>query len=403
MPPVTTPARIELAEILLEPAPTPFWRALRQIGVDRAVGVLPRHHFDWREARVDMPWDYVPLKLYQELLAEEGFSLDVIEDNPPMDAIRLGRPGREEEFEIFAGLVRNMGRLGIPVLCYNWAAVLSWLRTSSRLPGRAGAAVSGFDAALLEGAPLTSAGVVPSERLWETLDWFLERVVPVAEEAGVRLAMHPDDPPLPSVRGIDRIHSTVDGFRRLLEMNPSEFNGITMCQGNFALMTDDLPALIREFGGRSTSCTSATCAARRSASSRRSTTTGQTDMLACMRRTATSATRACCVPTTCPRSPVTPRASAATPTSRGCTRSATRRGCARRSTAASLAERLAPPERYVVIRRLRPCHEGAAPARAGVRRGPRRRRAVRTGSPARAGSRAVAAPSAGARFRPPRR
>jgi len=186
MPPVTTPARIELAEILLEPAPTPFWRALRQIGVDRAVGVLPRHHFDWREARVDMPWDYVPLKVYQELLAEEGFSLDVIEDNPPMEAIRLGRPGREEEFEIFAGLVRNMGRLGIPVLCYNWAAVLSWVRTSSRLQGRAGAAVSGFDAALLEGAPLTSAGVVPSEDLVRNLGWFLERIVPIAEEAGVR-------------------------------------------------------------------------------------------------------------------------------------------------------------------------------------------------------------------------
>jgi mannonate dehydratase len=248
LPPVTAPARIELAEILLEPAPTPFWRALRQIGVDRAVGVLPRHHFDWREARVDMPWDYVPLRLYQELLAEEGFSLDVIEDNPPMEAIRLGRPGREEEFEIFAGLVQNMGRLGIPVLCYNWAAVLSWLRTSSRLPGRGGAAVSGFDAALLEGAPLTTAGVVPSEDLVRNLGWFLERIVPIAEEAGVRLAMHPDDPPLPSVRGIDRIHSTVDGFRRLLEMNPSEVNGITLCQGNFTLMTPDVPDVIREFG-----------------------------------------------------------------------------------------------------------------------------------------------------------
>jgi len=88
-----------------------------------------------------MPWDYVPLKLYQELLAEEGFSLDVIEDNPPMEAIRLGRPGREEEFEIFAGLVRNMGRLGIPVLCYNWARA-RLAADVSRLPGRGGAAVS---------------------------------------------------------------------------------------------------------------------------------------------------------------------------------------------------------------------------------------------------------------------
>jgi mannonate dehydratase len=245
---VTAPARIELAEILLDPAPTPFWQALRQIGVDRAVGVLPRHHVDWRRSRADAPWDYVPLKIYQELLAEEGFSLDVIEDNPPMDAIRLGGPGREEELEHFADLVRNMGRLGIAVLCYNWMPVLGWLRTSSRTPGRAGATVVGFDSALLESAPLTAAGVVEAEDLTRNLAWFLERIVPVAEEAGVRLAMHPDDPPLPSVRGIARIHASVDGFRRLLELNPSEANGITLCQGNFTLMTPDVPAVIREFG-----------------------------------------------------------------------------------------------------------------------------------------------------------
>ncbi|HET6174091.1 MAG TPA: mannonate dehydratase [Gaiellales bacterium] len=244
----TAPGRIELAEILLEPRPTPFWRALRQIGVDRAVGVLPRQHADWRQSRAEAPWDYTPLRIYQQLLAEEGFSLDVIEDNPPMDAIRLGGPGREEELEIFKLLVQNMGRLGIPVLCYNWMPVLGWLRTSSRVPGRAGATVGGFDSDVIAGAPLTSAGVVAGHELVRNLGWFLERIVPVAEKAGVRLAMHPDDPPLPSVRGIDRILSSVDGFRRLLELNESPVNGITLCQGNFTLMTPDVPAVIREFG-----------------------------------------------------------------------------------------------------------------------------------------------------------
>jgi mannonate dehydratase len=172
----------------------------------------------------------------------------VIEDNPPMDAIRLGRPGREEELELFTRLVRNMGRLGIPVLCYNWMPVLGWLRTSSRVPGRGGATVVGFDASVIADAPPTSAGTVAREDLLRNLGWFLERIVPVAEHAGVRLAMHPDDPPLPSVRGIDRILGSVDGFRRLLELHPSEANGITLCQGNFTLMTPDVPAVIREFG-----------------------------------------------------------------------------------------------------------------------------------------------------------
>ena len=101
LPPVTAPARIELAEILLEPAPTPFWRALRQIGVDRAVGVLPRHHFDWREARVDMPWDYVPLRDLPG--AAGGGRPEPRRDRgqPAHGRDPPGPAGRDEEIEIF--------------------------------------------------------------------------------------------------------------------------------------------------------------------------------------------------------------------------------------------------------------------------------------------------------------
>lgn len=89
---------------------------------------------------------------------------------------------------------------------------------------------------------------MPEEKLWETLDYFLKAVVPVAEEANVQLAMHPDDPPLSPVRGLGRIMRSVENYQRLLDMYPSPMNGIALCQGNFTLMTDDLPSVIRHFG-----------------------------------------------------------------------------------------------------------------------------------------------------------
>jgi len=96
----------------------------------------------------------------------------------------------------------------------------------------------------------TNCGIVTEEQLWDNLQYFLDRVVPVAEEAGVKLAMHPDDPPLSPIRGLGRIMRSVENYQRLLDMAPSPVNGIALCQGNFALMTDDLPGVIRHFGAQ---------------------------------------------------------------------------------------------------------------------------------------------------------
>jgi mannonate dehydratase len=276
---------IELAEILLEPRPDPFWKTLRQIGVEQAVGVLPRNFFDWRESRSDLPWDYTPLALYKEQVEKAGLTLSVIEDNPPMDCIRLGKPGREEELEHFCTLLRSMGRLSIPVLCYNWMALLGWLRTSTAARGRGGAEVAGYEHRVLADAPPTSEGSVAAEALWENLRTFLARVLPVAEEASVRLAMHPDDPPLSPIRGIDRIMISVEAFERLLELAPSEANGITLCQGNFTLFTDDLPGVIRSFGERGRIFFVHFRDVRGTAESFVETfhDEGRTDMLACLR------------------------------------------------------------------------------------------------------------------------
>jgi mannonate dehydratase len=108
--------------------------------------------------------------------------------------------------------------------------------------------VTGYDHDLMRNAPLTEYGTVTEEQLWDNLRYFLERVIPVAEQANVRLAMHPDDPPLSPIRGLGRIMRSVENFQRLIDLIPSPMSGITLCQGNFALMTDDLPSVIRHFG-----------------------------------------------------------------------------------------------------------------------------------------------------------
>jgi mannonate dehydratase len=239
---------LRLAEILLESRTDPTWAQLRQVGVEEAVGVLPRATTDWRGHASEAPWAYGPLALLRQEIEDAGLRLTVIEDNPPMDRLRLGLPGREEELEHVLELIRAMGQLGIGVWCYNWMAVVPWSRTSTSAPTRGGAVATAFDLAVWTDAPDAPEAPVEEARLWTSLAWFLERVVPAAEEAGVRLALHPDDPPLSPLRGIGRIVRSLEAFERVFEFEPSPVNGMTMCQGNVALMTDDLPAAIRRFG-----------------------------------------------------------------------------------------------------------------------------------------------------------
>jgi mannonate dehydratase len=115
-------------------------------------------------------------------------------------------------------------------------------------PSRGGSLVTSFDYAAVKDEPPTELGPISEEELWTNLEYFLSKIVPVAEANNVKLAMHPDDPPLSPIRGVGRIMRSVENFQRLLEIVPSPMNGITLCQGNFTLMTNDLPGAIRRLG-----------------------------------------------------------------------------------------------------------------------------------------------------------
>jgi mannonate dehydratase len=253
---------VKLSE-LLHSRPEPLWHLVKQCGVDDVVAILDGAEQETRWLRAgespppsstatgEPPWSEPAIAALQQRYAGYGLTIAAIEDTAPMDAIRLGLPGRDEQLEQIIVQVRAMGRLGIPVLCYNWMAISSWARTDVEVPLRGGARSSGYSRDVAEALPpLASPGSITIEQLWDALAYFLDAVVPEAERAGVRLSLHPDDPPLPVTRQVPRIISSVDAYRRVLDLHPSPSNALTLCQGNFALMTDDLPAVIREFGAR---------------------------------------------------------------------------------------------------------------------------------------------------------
>jgi mannonate dehydratase len=139
-----------------------------------------------------------------------------------------------------------MGKLNITLLCYNFMAT-GWYRTHKEIEERGGALVSGFDWEVANNEPITKNGQISAERIWENYQYFIQRIMPIAEKAGVKMALHPDDPPVPVLHGIGRIFVNADAIRKALSLSDSPSHGLTFCQGTYKTMGEDLPVLIKEF------------------------------------------------------------------------------------------------------------------------------------------------------------
>ena len=216
-------------------------------------------------------WTRDRLNILAEQVDLAGLHLAVVESIPVHEDIKLGRPTRDALIDRYAESVANLGQLGIPVLCYNFMPIFDWTRTDLAMPMPDGSTALAYDHTELGKIDLSrGTGDLPGwataydadalrellhayervneEQLWENLAYFLERVVPVAERAGVKMAIHPDDPPW-SIFGLPRIITSGPALERFVRLVDSPANGVTFCTGSLgASASNDLPRMARTLG-----------------------------------------------------------------------------------------------------------------------------------------------------------
>jgi mannonate dehydratase len=220
-------------------------RTLKQLGADYAV------HYDMH----DLPDDLEELKAICDHYARFGLPWKVAEAGPAIDRIVLGKDGAADQIERYKRIVGYLGKLGVEVVAYNFMPQVSEdamvVRTSFHATTRGGARTSAFRLADVSATTMPhNETPIARERMWENLERFLTAVVPAAEAAGVRLAMHPDDPPLSPLCGLERIMGSTTSFDRLLAISDSPANAITFCIGCFAEMGADIAGLIERYRQR---------------------------------------------------------------------------------------------------------------------------------------------------------
>jgi mannonate dehydratase len=212
-----------------------------QVGVEEIVAVYPG------------PGQKPLLKVKREV-ERHGMRLTHIERKLPHDQIVHGLSGRDEQVEMIKNLLRDMAEAGLEVLCYNWMPSEDWCRTTSMNTERGGSYSTAFSVNAEHGN-VTDAHGPPQEAtaaacLWDNLQGFLDEILPVAEEAGIKLALHPDDPPLKNFWGQDQILCSIDALERVTKLAPSPSNGVCFCTGSLGPAGEDLTAGIGRLAER---------------------------------------------------------------------------------------------------------------------------------------------------------
>jgi mannonate dehydratase len=213
-------------------------RRVKQLGVNHVLMGGPR-----------IPWQVEDLRSLMDKLKAGGLTLGNLMIGGFPNTL-YGKPGRDEEIEKVKQSIVAAGKVGLPVIEYNFYAhriVEGYYETK----GRGGAGYTSFDYDRVKDLPpLPEEGAHDLEEMWKNISYFLKAVIPVAEQANVRLALHPNDPPAPISRGSKQIMGTLAGWKRLIEIVPSKSNGITFDCGVTRELGEDPVEVCRYFGSR---------------------------------------------------------------------------------------------------------------------------------------------------------
>ena len=239
---------------------------IRQIpGVDGIVSAV-------YDVPVGEVWPVENIQKLKAKIESHGLKFEVVESVPVHEDIKLGKPTRDRLIANYCQTLRNLAPCGVKVVCYNFMPVFDWTRTTLEMKLPDGSTTLGFDVATVnkidpsEGiqlpgwdasykpeelkALLAEYAKIDEEKLWSHLEYFLHRVIPVAREVGIKMAMHPDDPPRP-IFGLPRIVKNREDLARLLAIEDTPENGLTLCSGSLgASCQNDIAAMVREFAGR---------------------------------------------------------------------------------------------------------------------------------------------------------